>query len=244
MAFRISLLGAASLALVPAVAEADGIAPGLWHGTVTVQAVSSPSASFDAPAPIGAPFSFPVLVHVAADGAAKLLKEAVIMRPSAGEDGAAPASAMLYADMPRLRRTLLGWRRDGLGSPDGQRYSSAAYDFPSPTVPMDGAAEAGGVLTVRFTLAPDLPTHPFRHQYHPDHDNLDESYRSLGGEPQDAEIPTIVRSMAFAIEAGPAAGDASIGGGYSEVIEGLFAQPLRVSGRFQASHVSALELTE
>src|SRR5690606_28427814 len=64
--------------------------------------------------------------------------------------------------------------RDGVSV--GVRYSTIGYDFEGEMLDFVGTFGTGGEISTAIVLDPDLPTNPFLHRYHPDHDNLDEQF--------------------------------------------------------------------
>ena len=87
------------------------------------------------------------------------------------------------------------------------------------------------------------PLNPFKHKYHPDHDNLDERFEdSL---PEGIESFTITRHMSLQFQdedpegLQPAGfGDRITGGTFHEVIEGVHRSPIHVAGTFRLSRVT------
>ena len=196
------------VAAAPAAEAARGITvdsspnqfAGLWVGTVAVNQVGVANAGEPGKAattpvePTASAFQFRVLIHVDASGQARLLKEAILVRdPVSGQD-------VLLSD------SALAGQFAGSGLRDGEavnrRVSSAAYDFAGDdtkmpgTVQMQGQAGEGGALDVVLKIASDLPTNPFLHRYHPDHDNL----KAGTGEPlpaDQAEAYAVQRDLSF-----------------------------------------------
>jgi hypothetical protein len=81
---------------------------------------------------------------------------------------------------------------------------------------------------------------PFVHQYHPDHDNYDDSHTTLLAD--GVECPTITRQITCQFTASdpnglPLSGwgDNQVGGIYTETIIGLYRIPLYVQGTFRLS---------
>jgi len=86
----------------------------------------------------------------------------------------------------------------------------------------------------------DLPTNPFRHKYHPDHDNLDEQRREFVPEAyavtrriqlrftqDDPERPTPSSPNP------PGWGYSVVGGVYRETLSGLHRRDITVEGTFR-----------
>ena len=143
---------------------------------------------------------------------------------------------------------------------DGVRTSSAAFSLPSPLAAHDSGTE-DGITSLKFAIAIDYqdPLNPFKHKYHPDHDNLDaqfipidpdavpphlwESYdirRDIQLEFTDLPpMDTLTDTTSLAQEVGW--GGVMWGGYYQEVIRGLHKHDITVSGIFIIRHVLPLE---
>ncbi|MHC4705220.1 MAG: hypothetical protein ACYTFQ_32120, partial [Planctomycetota bacterium] len=94
-------------------------------------------------------------------------------------------------------------------------------DEPSDRFGFDGAVFG---LEQPIVIAPDDPLNPFRHLFHPDHDDPNESYE-------------ITRDLLLGFSSGLAGasmvagwGDTDIGGLYSEALTGLHKQTIYVEG--------------
>ena len=83
------------------------------------------------------------------------------------------------------------------------------------------------------------PTNPFRHKYHPDHDNLDITFspsrRGLSRDASDWLTPTPTDPTQFS---NADYGYSVIGGTYRETITGLHRDPLVTSGTFRLTRVA------
>jgi len=207
------------------------------------------------PTPVGEEFAMPLLVHVDDGGQARLLKEVIQMfdPPCRIQDPANPGYETLDPARPGIYVLLTDEDKipsfEGVslrdGVPVGARISTAAYDFDGTSgadwdataraMQMTGAFGGGATLTVGITLPPDFATNPFRHQFHPDHDNLPV-----------AEAPQIGRQIELTFEGsygtldldggqiqqGPEWGSDEVGGYYTEILTGLHRQPIEVEGKF------------
>jgi hypothetical protein len=153
---------------------------GLWVGEATIRMVSQPH-SVD-PLTLkdtGSEFSIRLIVHLDDGGQARLLREVVQLW---NED---TSSYVLVANESRLGEFTPGALRDG--QPVGRRISTAAFGFSGP-VDMIGQfalcpEPCSDSLGATVGLPWDDPTNPFRHQYHPDHRLVEQSYnvlRSIG----------------------------------------------------------------
>ena len=138
------------------------------------------------PVPTGAPFRFPVLLHQDGDGQTRLLKQVVLLwQPEAG-------AYRLLVDPLRLPARVPGEPLEA------RRLSSAAFDFAGDSLAAQGELAPGGTLELVALIGRDLPTNPFRHAGHPDHDDLDEAGRPLP--PERAEVYAIRRTIAIMID--------------------------------------------
>ena len=215
---------------------------GLWTGTVKVRKVSQAQTGDLVPTPVGQEFAFRVIVHVDASGTARLLKEVIqlwkegTMIPDPQNPGAfvvdVPGHYVLLTDeslIPNFEGAVL---RDG--EPVGYRLSTVGYDFEPQTLTMSGSFSTTGTLTAAITLDAESPTNPFRHKYHPDHNNLDELYVGFR-----EEAYPVTRAMTFDFSATdpygqslPNYGDSEIGGVFSETLTGLHRNDIVVEGLF------------
>ncbi len=224
---------------------------------MAINAVSEAQARFTAPNPTptltGEAFRMRILLHVDAVGQVKLLKEVIRM----WKDGTykpdpvdptlqvvdVPGYFVLLTDEAEIPNYSGAVLRDGV--PVGMRLSTVAYDFDTNDADMTGTFDpATGSLTITLTLDKDAPTNPFKHQYHPDHDNLDAQYVSAVD-----EAFTVQRAITLtfdathpAVRAPPGWGDSEAGGTYAETITGLHASAINIAGIFLLRRVS--EITE
>jgi hypothetical protein len=236
------------------------IRTGLWIGSVSVNNVSNPtSGSLDPtrPLPTASPFTFRLIVHVDATGQARLLQQVLQM----WKEGAwipnpdDPTSATYILDPNNPGRTVLLTddslipRFSGVGLRDvklvGRRISSAAFGFRQP-IAMGGGefgVADGDPATCTIALDYQDPANPFKHKYHPDHDNWDERYEKALGEGK--ETYTVIRTVALQFtSADPESrvtagwGDEELGGFYQETIWGIHRSAIHVRGTFLLQRVS------
>ncbi|PIE90775.1 MAG: hypothetical protein CR997_03885 [Acidobacteria bacterium] len=239
---------------------------GLWVGLVRVSNVSQSQLGSLEPEPVHRPFTFRIIIHVDGDGQARLLKEViqlwedgtytVVNNPDPGEEPLyevdQPGRYVLITDDSLVPQFQGAGQSDG--EPLGYRISTAAYDFEGTELSMSGSFDFLRSLTVQLTVDPDLPTNPFKHKYHPDHNNLDEHYLPLpeGFE----EALRIVRHFQLdfaeldpegvAMDDGswsnkPGWGSTIMGGTFTETITGLHKNDIAVSGTFRLKLVSSTE---
>jgi hypothetical protein len=189
---------------------------GLWLGSTTISAVSEVhSAAPDVPTPNS-------------NGDQEVLE---------------PGRYVLITD-DRLIRAFAGAAlRDGTSV--GRRLSAIGYDFGSDpdqhAMALEGNFELGQTLTATLTTPMDHPANPFRHGYHPDHDNLNARFDG----PAD-EAYEITRTLELEFTTAPPEGTTSapdygydqMGGHYREIIVGLHKNPLRIQGTFSLKRIS------
>lgn len=225
---------------------------GLWVGEMQVQAVSEAQRAGTDPRPVVRPFEQRVLIHVDSSGQARLLKDVIQMwqdgtsRPSAIDptynEVDTPGRHVLITD-PALVSLYTGpVNRDG--RPVGLRFSTVAYDFAGTSIDLEGVFMPGGELSGTLVVGSNLPTNPFLHRYHPDHDNRDAQFLNPV-----VEAYQVVRSLRleFQVEdplgrTPPGWGDSIVGGRFAESITGLHKNPIFTSGQFRLRRVSAVSV--
>lgn len=250
--------GAGTRHLVPVTARrgaGDGLASsgvipaGLWMGTVRVTAVAEVhGASPEQPTPVKAGFPLRLLLHVDGEGRARLLKEVIQMwedgtyRDVGGVREVARPGRVVWLTDPRLVARYQGVTlRDGV--PVGRRLTSVGFDFdggPEQVLSLAGSAVVGGKLTGTLEIGSGFPTNPFRHRYHPDHDNLDERFTTFR-----AEAYAVSRALEFEFSAedptgftSPDYGQGVVGGVFRETLTGLHHRPVRLRGEFRLQRLS------
>jgi hypothetical protein len=201
---------------------------GLWVGEVSVENVGS-----TVPGSPGStttrPFPLRMLVHVDANGLARLLSQVYLGPLTSGLTGIATRESLLHPDR-----------------------KAEAMRLVSSQMPLDrvlsgsGSFAIGSSLAYQVVLPFDDPTNPFVHQYHPDHDNRDANLLNL---PAGVESHDIIRDCTFEFTDAPPDGSSITGWGtsvyggtYSEVIKGLNkeSQPLTASGTFLFRRLSEI----
>lgn len=225
---------------------------GLWQGSVRVRRVSEAARDPDSPpTPTRAPFTLRVLMHVDGRGQPRLLHEALQLwedgtwetRPDGVRVPAESGRYVLLSDSSFGDRFRRPQSQDSI--PMARRLSTADFDFsayPSNTLTLSGPFQPGSRVAGNYRLDPDAATHPFRHAFHPDHDNLDERFSG----PR-AEAYAVTRELSFDLSAVDPTGFSStdyghdvIAGSYREAILGLHHRTLRVEGDFRLRRVSDL----
>ena len=145
---------------------------GLWVGSVALNRVnrapllstSLPEWNIDDLEDATQPFQFRIIVHVADDGTARLLKQAFV-----GTDAADDATAAVIAD----KATALEYRKVHPNATI-RRVSSANFPYFEPkefTSPLSFMQD-GGRMSVTVNQDYRDKTNPFVHAFHPNHDNV------------------------------------------------------------------------
>lgn len=223
---------------------------GLWVGSINIDRVSEAQRAGVEPKKTGTTFSQRVLIHVNAQGQARLVKDVIQM----WEEGTTRPSSVdpSYQEVDTPGHYVLVTNKDliGLytgaagrdGTPVGIRLSSVGYDFEGETLDFSGVFGPGGQLTTAVVVPSNLPTNPFLHRYHPDHNNLDEQYINY-----QEEAFQVVRNLQLVFTAddpmggtAPGWGDSVMGGTFSESITGLHRNPIFTSGTFRLTRASAV----
>lgn len=230
---------------------------GLWAGYAAIDHVSQPAdpQSPDTPQPTASAFQFRLLVHVDRLGQARLLRQVLELwkegtyQPDPADPSRniidEPGRFVLLTDDSQAGGYTGAALRDGV--PVGRRFSSAAFSFSEPIAMSPAGAFPSGTLSCTITLDYDHPLNPFKHRYHPDHNNLDERYETKLAE--GIESFTIIREIKMEFteshpEGIPLAGwnDTRVGGDYSESITGLHKNSLHVSGTFTLERISRVPI--
>lgn len=234
---------------VPVSAEYTDLT-GLWVGYATVNYVSQPAdaGNPNLPKPTASKFQFPLIMHVDSNGNVLLLREVVQLWKNGVWDKDAitgrdfvkePGRFILVTDESLFSDPQYGGASLRDGKPRGRRISSAAFSFPQP-VKMQPTSGSFGFEGAVFELEPpiviarDDPLNPFRHMYHPDHDDPDESYEAT------RNITFEFTSEAAGSSSISGWGDTDVGGIYYEVLSGLHKQDIHVQGTFRLHRVSRI----
>ncbi len=197
---------------------------GLWAGAAVVNAVDQTIGQSTVP-DAAAPSNFPIrfILHRSASGQVTVLPQ-VYIGEAAGVSVASTSEAKVTAVSPGKVA----------------RFSSASFPLGS-SWPAAGSIGLTGTVAFSVPLAYNAATNPFVHSYHPDHDNLDARYRVL---PAGVESPDITRAITLTFQpslpgaADTGIGSTTLGGTYREVISGLRATPVAVSGTFVLRRVA------
>jgi hypothetical protein len=251
--------GSGTRLLVPVSAQSSALAAaslsraGLWVGSATLKAVSEAhSANPTNPTPTKSQLSLRLIVHVNESGQARLLKEVTQMwrdgtytnDASGNQVADKPGEHVLLTDETLIPLFNGATMRDGESV--GRRISSIGYDFPSTAtnnyLTLSGFFNIGQSLTGTLTLPFDHPTNPFKHRFHPDHDNLNARFDGPTNESYTTSRQ-ITLDFAASPPDGPVVpdfGHSEMGGNYRETITGVHKNAIYVGGTFRLSRVSLI----
>jgi hypothetical protein len=185
------------------------------------------------------PYPLRLIVHNPADGHAVLLQ-----RVYCGLDGA--SNVVVATGESALHPAYLHAAR---------RISATHLPWTATNTVWALSGNLGETGNLTATLTNDYNDHasnPFLHTYHPDHDNLDPTFKKV--QPQGSESYTIVRAITLLVRparndfASLVAGASTLTGDYLETITlgglGSFARDYHVSGFFTLTRISSVpELT-
>jgi hypothetical protein len=237
---------------------------GLWVGNVTLDAVAEVNSGMlvtnmtnqsvtrintsTTPTPTRSELSMRLLVHVDTNGTTCLLRDVIQL----WKDGtytndangrrvtATPGRFVLLTDDSLLGQYSGAALRDGQSV--GRRLSSASYDWhgTNTVMPMTGSFAVSNRLSCTLALQPNSPTNPFRHKYHPDHDNLNATFSAYKQEayPITRQIELTLTPADPTQFSSADYGYSVIGGTYRETITGLHKDPLVTSGKFRLTRAA------
>ena len=133
------------------------------------------------------------------------------------------------------------------GQPVPRRFSAPAFGFPEDSITMIPSGGANYICST--TLGYDDRLNPFKHLYHPNHDNLDSRFEKRLAPGTESFSVTRQIQLQFALT-DPASltlagwGDTQVGGIYSETITGLHKDALYIAGTFRLQRVSTVGALE
>ena len=230
---------------------------GLWVGNVSVTGLSNPTSGSlnpTMPLPVASPFTFRLIVHVDETGQARLLQQVLQMwKPGAfipNPDD--PTSSTFIIDPANPGRNVLLTddslipQFSGVALRDvelvGRRISTAVFGFRDP-IDMAGGDfgdPSSPSVTASVVMGFDDPLNPYKHRYHPDHDNWDARYENRLNNGKESYTVTRDISLQFTADDPedlilPGWGDSQIGGIYSEAIQGIHRSTVHVEGVFRMS---------
>lgn len=225
---------------------------GLWVGTARVSGVSESQSGGVTPEEVGKAFSLRILMHVDATGQVKLIKNVVQM----WQDGTYSTSAnnpdYVEVDVPgyyvlltndSLIPNYSGITRRG-GQSAGVRYSTIGYDYVGDDMLMNGEFAVNSSVNVSLLIDPEMPTNPFRHKFHPDHNNLDAQNLNFKQEafqvtremeffftPNNPKYPDVADPPGWGVE--------EMGGTFRETLIGLHKNAIFVEGDFRLKRIAS-----
>lgn len=195
----------------------------------------------------GSEFAMRLIIHVDGNGQARLLKQVIQMWqngtqvPDPNDPGVliegTPGRFVLLTNDALIPNFSGASLRDGV--PVGKRISTAHFDFPGNDLAMSGDFGGTNTLSAAITLAPGFPTNPYRHKFHPDHDNIG----AQGVTAEEAfeisrDIDLVFAATDPSGSNAPDYGFDTLAGTYREEISGLHRTPIRVEGTFRLQRVA------
>jgi hypothetical protein len=229
---------------------------GLWVGMATLNKVSQPSHPTipSAPQATDSQAQFRLIVHVNHQGEPRLLQKVIQMWKNGTTKPDPNDSSKLVIDEPGhyvlLTDEALIPNYSGAalidGEPVGKRISSAAFAFRTPIL-MGGGDFGAGTNGCTVNLDYDDPLNPFKHAFHPDHNNRNEEYTQTVAE--GTESFTVQRQITLEFLAQDPNGfelagwgDTQLGGKYRERVTGIHKSPIYVEGTFRLHQASPVGL--
>ena len=224
---------------------------GLWMGHASIAAVNEVNTTHAGTnTPTAGEFNLRLLLHVDRNGTVRLLKEVTqLWKDGVATNNAAgqavvqtPGHFVLVTEESLFAQFSGATLRDGTQA--GRRLSAIGYDFPTAAganyLLLAGAFGGNNELTGTITLTPQSPTNPFRHKYHPDHDNLDDRFANFKAESYEV---TRTLSLEFSSTAPAGFNDPDYGyrvqgGTYRETVTGLNKSPITCQGTFRLTRLS------
>ena len=196
-----------------------------------------------APTPVPAGLSQRIIFHVDTNNVTRLLSEVFQLYRESVQTNDADG----YKITARQGQNVLVTQRSRMGDFKGSRMRDGAMvgrRISSPSFAFEGAAGTnnyvacagqfgpGQTLTATFGLSANHPLNPFKHKYHPDHDNLGADFKTY-----QEEAYGVIREVTLVFDAqsggvSPSAGYEELNGTYQEKIRGLHRNPIYGSGRF------------
>lgn len=248
------------LCLIPVVASGlqsgsgtSNLRAGLWVGNAVVDQVSQPTHPTDpnAPRPTGSEAQFRLIVHVDDNGQASLLQNVTLMWKDGIRDGdgsvIAPGHQVLVTDDTVIESLGLTGSTLRDGEIVGTRISSAcfAFDTPQPMSPLGSFGTVGAPLFCDVAMNFNDPLNPFKHRFHPDHNNLTDDYRDF--KPEGDESYSFTRQVRLNFTATdpsdlatPGWGDNQLGGVYEETLTGVHRETIQIRGSFRLNQASRI----
>ena len=222
---------------------------GLWTGVAVINQVSCPTDTNPSqPQPTASEFQIRLIVHIDENNQARLLQEVTLLWKTGTRKPDPENPDYTIVDQPGeyvlITKDDLLSQYTGAAVRDnkqvGRRLSSAAFAFEDPVL-MTGSVNTS--FKCNISLDYDHPLNPFKHKYHPDHDNFGYDFETKLSEGK--ESFTIKRHIELQFTEDdpegtyqPGWGDSQIGGVYRERFEGLHKSALYVEGIFRLNLIS------
>ncbi len=209
---------------------------GLWVGQVNISAVSfvgfdtnTSSESATEPLPVRGAFPLRLILHAGSDNSCRLLQRVIV---TAVQDAATNHFTRLYSDEARVPSTATVMTR----------LSSPAFGRMQPLV-LSGAGflrQVSGEYVVDY----DDPLNPFKHLYHPDHDNKHPATGAILAEGVESFSITNHVRLTWDTNAAPGSytalwnPDETVTGTYEQTIDNLRHVPIQLRGEFKLKRVA------
>jgi hypothetical protein len=169
-----------------------------------------------------------------------LVRKAAVTEPDPDNPGftriAEPPRTVAFTDESLIPAII------GTGQIVGRSVSSTAFGFTAP-IAFGGGTFGNSTLTASIALDYNNRLNPFKHVYHPDHNNLDERFEQTL--PEGKESFSVARTVSLEFTPAdplgmnpPGWNDSEIGGVYRETIAGLHRNAIQVSGNFRLVRVT------
>jgi hypothetical protein len=193
------------------------------------------------PTPVRDPFDLPILLHADTNGVLRLLQQVTLMStpPALGSSNPGGEPVLLTDSSTFSRYRGVSMRGRDLV---GRRFSTPFFPMVRTNgIPFDGTLALGATVSATWALPADAAINPFKHRYHPDHDNLDTSFRVYR-----EEAYPVRRTVRLTIPEGqgsttnPAMGQEEIEGIYEESVDGLHRTTITARGSFQLKRILAV----
>jgi hypothetical protein len=218
----------------------NGVTNILQQPTTNVANVAVGSA----PTPVKSPFGLRLLLHTDTNGISRLLQQVTVLSTEATNQVSGPGLTNLAGAEPVLisdPALLTRFRGVALSGRDmvGRRFSTPFYPMHNTHgVAFNAVLGLGRTLSATWVLPATAPLNPFYHKYHPDHDNLDASFKVFK-----EEAYPVTRTVQLQVPARqgsnsrPGMGQEEVEGVYLETLTGLHKTPIMVQGTFHLKRI-------
>ncbi len=226
---------------IPVMAETGGGFSGLWIGEIEVDKVNEVASKIDTSTvkDVKNPFDLRIILHSDGAGQVRMLRAVTLMQKrytvTENDETKEMVRRALITDDTRLPEYEGVVRRDGKLT--GIRLASTTFDFDPALneLPLSGSIEPSKTVSGTLTLGKDHPSNPFRHKYHPDHQN--------DGDTGVEVIRNITLTFdEFPENGSPEDGVSKLKGVYQEEIGGLHKVPIKLDGTFILDRMSSIDI--